>query len=301
MSKVNESRQRNFVVSGRPVELAALIEKLAPGDDGALRDGRIFVDGRRVDASSRNIAPGSRVTWNAPRVSTSSSTDTDFRILDRRDNVVIVAKPAHWSSESDQSGHRTSLREQVSRLLNVSSVHVATRLDSGVSGLAIVAIGQSACRQCASLQKLHQIKKDYLAIAMGSVAESARWDTPIDGGRGALTLSHRLAVSSPVRFAGAVVALASLLQIDAVTGRHHQIRVHASNAGHPLLGDRRYAGPSQWTKNDGSVQAIVRPMLHAWRSRICWEGTEWTTVCPVPNDMRDLWADLGGRHGWPES
>jgi 23S rRNA pseudouridine1911/1915/1917 synthase len=301
MSKVIGSRQRNYVVSGRTVALAAIIEELAPGDEGALREGRVFVNGRRVDASARNIAPGSRVTWYAPRAATRSSTDADFRILDRRDNVVVVAKPAHWSSESDQSGHRTSLREQVSRLLNVRGVHVATRLDIGVSGLAIVAIGQSACRQCAALQKAHQIKKDYLAIAIGTVAESALWNTPIDRGREALTLSHRLSVSNPVRFAGAVIAPASLLQINAATGRYHQIRIHASSAGHPLLGDRRYAGTSQWVRNDGSVQAIVRPMLHAWRVRISWEGTEWTAVCPVPDDMRDLWADLGGSHVWPES
>lgn len=212
------SRERHYVVSDQPGRLPLIIEALAPDDVNALSDGRVFVDGRRVDTSIQIVQPGSRVTWYAPRTVKSVADDIEFRTLDRRDNIVIVAKPAYWSSEPDRSGHRESLRERASRLFKVRNLHIATRLDAGVSGLVLIAIGETARRDCSRLQQTRQIKKEYLAIASGSVAEHACWDTPLDGERSARTASHRLAQSSPLRFTRERVAPASLLHIDAVTG-----------------------------------------------------------------------------------
>ena len=246
MNKGLGSRERHYVVSDQPSRLPIIIEALAPGDFNALNDGRVFVDGRRADASIQIVQPGSRVTWYAPRTVKSIADDIEFRTLDRRDNFVIVAKPAYWTSEPDRSGHGESLRERASRHFNVSNLHVATRLDAGVSGLVLIAIGETARRDCSRLQRTRQIRKEYLAIALGAVAEHTCWDAPLDGARSARTAGHRLAESSPIRFTRERVAPVSLLHIDAVTGRHHQIRVHASVYGHPLLGDRRYGGPTQW-------------------------------------------------------
>jgi len=295
------SRDRYFIVSGQSVRLSTVVHTLAPGDSNALRDGRVFIDGQRADESVRDVRPGSQVTWYAARPVTSAIGDLEFRILDRRNNLVIVAKPAHWSSEPDRSGRQMSLQEQVSRRLNLRNLHVATRLDAGVSGLVIIAIGEAACQFCSNLQSRRMINKDYLAIALGDVTENVRWDTPVDGKKIALTVCHRLAISGPVRFSRDDVTAASLLRLEASTGRHHQIRIHTSTNGNPLLGDRRYGGPMQYVRSDGTVRTIVRPMLHAWRLSIPWEDGDWTTVCPLPDDMRNLWADLGGRDLWPES
>ena len=293
------SRQRHFVVTGQPVKLPTVIEALAPGDVDALNDGRVFVDGRRVTASMHDVQPGSKITWQAPRQAKPTDGDLEFCVLDRHDDIAIVAKPAHWSSEPDRSGQRESLRERASQHFAVRNLHIATRLDVGVSGLAIIAIGETARRQCAQLQQAHQIRKDYLAIALGSLADHSQWDAPIEGGRTAVTSAHRLAESGPIRFTRECVEPASLLHIDAVTGRHHQVRVHTSASSHPLLGDRRYGGPAQWVGRDGTVRSISRPMLHAWRLLVPWEGSQWTTACPVPKDMRELWADFGGGDDWP--
>lgn len=299
MIKGGGSRQRHFVVTGQPINLPTVVEALAPGDAEAVGDGRVFVDGRRVDASMRAVQPGSTITWYAPRHAKSTDNDLEFRVLDHRGDIAIVAKPAYWSSEPDRSGQRESLQERASRHFAVRNLHIATRLDVGVSGLAIVAIGEAARRQCSRLQQSHRIVKEYLAIALGTLAEHTRWDAPIQGGHRAVTGAHRLSESSPIRFTHEVVNPASLLHIDAVTGRHHQVRVHTSMGRHPLLGDRRYGGPVQWVASDGTVRSIVRPMLHAWRLRIPWEDSEWTTICPVPKDMRELWADFGGGDDWP--
>ena len=298
MSKAVGSRERSFVVTTRATSLPTVVELLAPGDVFALQEGRVFVDGRRVDVSAPLLEPGSRVTWYTARSVRRGQDEPKFRVLDRRDDILIVAKPADWSSEPERSGHRLSLREHLSECLATPNVHIATRLDAGVGGLVMVAIGRDACRYCSELQGMGQVEKSYFAIALGAVAQHSHYATPISRNQRSLTIAHRLAESNAIRFSGALSAPVSLLRVDAVTGRRHQIRLHTSGAGHPLLGDRRYQGPSQWVRSDGTVQAIVRPMLHAWRLRIPWKGEAWTTVCPAPSDMRHLWADFGC--DWPE-
>jgi len=266
-----------------------------------MAQGRVFVDGKRVDTSPRQVGTGSRVTWVASRLTPPQADDLAFEVLDRSGPLVVVTKPAAWSSEPDRSGHATSLREQVKSRLNLRDVHIVTRLDIGVSGLVLVAVGEDACRQSTKMQSDGQLKKHYLAIATGSVTEKQTWSQSVDGTRSAQSECHPLAHSDVVRFSSNLQTPVSCLHIDAITGRHHQIRVHAASNGHPLLGDRRYGGPAQFVTQDGSVRPLSRPMLHAWKLDIVLPDRLWTTTCEVPNDMRQLWAELGGTDCWPKS
>jgi 23S rRNA pseudouridine1911/1915/1917 synthase len=294
------SRERHFVVASGPTDLCAIVELLAPGDTQALEQGRVFVNGKRAEPSLREVATGTRVTWVAarPRLSTDGE---GFKILDHHGSLIVVVKPAAWSSEPDRSGHSMSLREHVADQLNVRDVHIVTRLDLGVSGLALVAVGERACRQSAELQDRGHIEKHYLAIAVGGMDKDVQWSQPVAGAQSALSLCHPLAHSPSVHFSGNLVTEASLLRIDARTGRHHQIRIHAASNGHPLLGDRRYGGPRHFVMRDGTVRPLSRPMLHAFQLNIHLPGLIWTTSCPAPADMHELWGDLGGDDFWPTS
>jgi 23S rRNA pseudouridine1911/1915/1917 synthase len=296
---VDQVRERCFVVSGDSVVLANVVEQLAPGDTFALQEGRIFVDGKRVERHETQVHSGSLVTWYAPRSNRPEADDVEFCILDRRDDFVIVAKPADWLSEPDRTGHRVSVRERVASYLHERNLHVATRLDFGVSGLILAVVGSAAHKEATRLQDLRQLKKDYLALVLGTVSQEAQWDRSVGNNIDALTTSYRLGTSEPTRFSAPEQSTASQLLINPVTGRYHQIRIHASAYGHPILGDRRYGGPIRYVKAGGVVCNVQRPMLHAWRLTIPWHGQPWTTICPVPNDMRRLWADLGGSETWP--
>ncbi|MGH7434457.1 MAG: RluA family pseudouridine synthase, partial [Polyangiaceae bacterium] len=88
-----------------------------------------------------------------------------------------------------------------------------------------------------------------------------------------------------------------------VTGRTHQIRVHAANAGSPLIGDRAYGGPSRVTLAGGRVLEPRRIALHAARVTVPdSSGAARTATAPVPDDLRALWTDLGGAPGdWQEA
>ena len=291
------SRERHFVVSASgPVDLDLILAMLAPGDGGALSQGRVVVDGKRADSSVSNIALGSRVTWVAPRLLSPAALDLDFELLDRDEDLLVVSKPAAWSSEPDRAGHVSSLRERVAERIGQRSVHIVTRLDAGVSGLVLVAVGETACRLSSKLQHEGKLEKQYLAITTGTIVREEAWNQPIDGTE-SHSFCHPLAQCLPVRFSTKLETRASLIRVTAVTGRHHQVRVHAANNGYPLLGDRRYGGPARYVTSDGTVRTLARPMLHAWKLEIHLPGRIWTTVCEAPADMRQLWCDLGG--SWP--
>ncbi len=293
------SRERHFVVAASgPFELTSILDTLAPGDANALREGRVFIDGQRANAGALSVAVGSRVTWVAARTANTTS-DLGFAILDRYEDLLVVEKPAAWISEPDRTGRTTSLRERVAEELGVLRVHIVTRLDAGVSGLVLVAVGNAACQYASKIQQQGQLRKHYLALAVGEVDEDAEWNQPVDGTK-ACSLCHPLGVSNLVRFSTQLQCPVSLLRVSAITGRHHQIRVHSAKNNHPLLGDRRYGGPSRFTMLNGTVRTLARPLLHAWKLEVHLPGRIWTTFCNAPADMRTLWADLGGPECWPE-
>jgi 23S rRNA pseudouridine955/2504/2580 synthase/23S rRNA pseudouridine1911/1915/1917 synthase len=92
---------------------------------------------------------------------------------------------------------------------------------------------------------------------------------------------------------------AALLLLSPLTGRTHQLRVHAARAGVPLLGDRHYGGPVKVTLPDGRVVRAGRVMLHCARVRLpkiapTAEPERLTLDAPIPADFRAVWLALGG-------
>jgi 23S rRNA-/tRNA-specific pseudouridylate synthase len=88
---------------------------------------------------------------------------------------------------------------------------------------------------------------------------------------------------------------AAVLALAPVTGRTHQIRVHASNAGVPLVGDVAYGGAARLTLASGRVIAPGRVALHAARVVVPDErGEPMVFAAPVPTELVELWSSLGG-------
>ena len=86
-----------------------------------------------------------------------------------------------------------------------------------------------------------------------------------------------------------------MLSVEPITGRTHQIRVHASHAGAPLLGDRDYGGPTRWTLKSGKSVTLDRIALHC--ARVTVEGIERDSVGD-PGDAAGLVGGVrGGRGG----
>jgi 23S rRNA pseudouridine1911/1915/1917 synthase len=192
-------------------------------------------------------------------------------------DIVVVDKPAGLLSVADEAGNKETLADYtrtVLRRMNAPGVDgplgVVHRLDKDTSGLMVFARTASAKSVLADAFRLHEVERVYHAIAHGTVRKM-RVETDLildrgDGLRGSLGQFRRArsAASSEARRAVTYVAPiaglagATLVECRLETGRQHQIRIHLSESGHPLVGERVYIRDYAGVKIPAS-----RPMLHA--------------------------------------
>ena len=159
-------------------------------------------------------------------------------------------------------------------------------LDAGTSGLIIVAKTDAAHERLAAMMKLHAVDRRYLALVRGRVEHDAFEVDAALGRRGARISVHtaegRSAETSfEVR---ARFERATLLEAAPRTGRTHQIRVHLSAIGHPILGDRIYGGGG----DDAQELRLVRPFLHSCRLSFVhpMTGELLELEDPLPDDLQ---------------
>jgi 23S rRNA pseudouridine1911/1915/1917 synthase len=288
------------VRAGDGATVEAIVARVAPGDPRAIREGRVFVGRRRALAPNEPVQVGDEVTVAegsaAGNVSEAGAVAT---ILARGDGWVAVDKPAGIPTIPDQGGASHALIALAARALSLepAQLHATSRLDREVSGVVVFALAREAAAHLRHLRDEHEYVRRYLAIAVRApaVAEGT-WSVPIGRARDPRhrAPNGRDAVAAETHFA--VVARAgpfALLALAPVTGRTHQLRVHASHAGAPLLGDRAYGAPPRVTLSSGRVFAFDRIALHAARVTL---GTVATVAIdsPVPEKLRAAWLALGG-------
>jgi 23S rRNA pseudouridine1911/1915/1917 synthase len=152
---------------------------------------------------------------------------------------------------------------------------IVHRLDKDTSGAMVVAKSEFALVALQAQFKARSVEKRYLALVHGSPAEAGSFDTPY--GRhprdrvrfttrlrpSTVTRRARLRWTVVRRFAGV-----TLIEVELLTGRTHQIRVQFADAGHPILADALYGGTRREGRQVGSpaalaADAIGRQALHA--------------------------------------
>jgi 23S rRNA pseudouridine1911/1915/1917 synthase len=143
----------------------------------------------------------------------------------------------------------------------------------------------------------HRYVRRYVALASRAPAEDdGTWDAAIGRAKDPRhrAVNGRDAISARTHFAVVARATnAALLALAPVTGRTHQLRVHASHAGAPLLGDRTYGGPVRLTLPTGKVVSLDRIGLHAARVTVFGSAID----APIPTMLRETWSALGGQEG----
>ena len=167
------------------------------------------------------------------------------------------------------------------------------------SGLLVAAKNDETHRALAAQLSGHHIRREYRAIAVGSFAEdTGTVDLPIgrhptdrkrmavtDRGHTRCAVTHYRVLE---RFPGF-----SYLSLELETGRTHQIRVHMSHLGHPLIGDTVYGGGhTPFEKKHASL--LSGQCLHAVSLTFTHPktGKEVTFTCPLPDDFEKLLAIL---------
>jgi 23S rRNA pseudouridine1911/1915/1917 synthase len=229
----------------------------------------VIVDGR-VEPRSHRLTGGELVDVDLAPALELPAEGPALALAYRDEHLVVVRKPAGLPT------HPTANRRGgtvVNRLLGMGvplaprggalRPGIVHRLDAGTSGLLVVACDDPTHRSLAGLFRRHGADRRYLALVRGVVdhdrfevdaplaRSGARIRVDATGGRDAST-----AFEVRERFEGA-----TLLEAAPRTGRTHQIRVHLSAVGHPILGDARYGGAG----DEARALGLSRPFLHAFR------------------------------------
>jgi 23S rRNA pseudouridine1911/1915/1917 synthase len=227
-----------------------------------------------------------------------------FTVLFEDECLIVVDKPAGITVHPGTIGENATLvHGLLARFpdLQTSFAHeddrrpgIVHRLDRGTSGVMVVA-RTPAARLALMAQFAHRdVEKTYLAWVLGAPPERGDWQSPIarhprDRRRFAVSAKGKPAITHFVR--ERCRDGASRLRIQLETGRTHQIRVHASHAGFPLLGDpvyrRRVPVPADLTD---WLPHRDRPALHSLsvRFRHPLDGREIFVESPLPDDLIDL-------------
>ena len=251
-----------------------------------LKAGAITVDGRVPKATER-LSAGQRVVLIEPDAVGTEMVPEDIplEVLHEDDDLIVLIKPAGMVVHPGAGCHSGTLvhallgRElrlgaegrglsQIGGELRPGIVH---RLDSGTSGVMVVARNDIAHRHLAKQFEVHSIERRYLAVVHRAplhdrgTCRSELGRDPEDRLRFAsVERGGRLAITHwELRTRGDRM---SLLECRLETGRTHQISVHLSEAWYPLVGDRSYSRrdctPTALIR--ARVEALNRPLLHAW-------------------------------------
>ncbi|MCB9744535.1 MAG: RluA family pseudouridine synthase [Alphaproteobacteria bacterium] len=182
--------------------------------------------------------------------------------------LLIVDKPCGLPAQAPRGGGPS-----VFSLLQAEHDYVGLhhRLDTPASGLMALALHKRANKGLAEAFREHLARRSYRVMVLGDPGPEGRWDSPVDG------------KPAGTRFARAWSDGAmSLLEVELETGRTHQIRRHAAEAGHPVIGDRRHGGAA------GGLWP--RLALHAWRLALKHpvSGAPMRFEAPTPADLIGL-------------
>jgi 23S rRNA pseudouridine1911/1915/1917 synthase len=220
--------------------------------------------------------------------------DADVVAIDKPAGMVVHAGAGvHSGTLVNALLHRFAELSGMAGALRPGIVH---RLDRFTSGVLLVAKNDAAHRQLAAQFSGRQVEKVYLTLVHGQVKlESGRIERPI-----ARDPRHRTRMTAR-RPAGRAAwseyrvlrrfERFTLLEVRIGTGRTHQIRVHLSSIGHPVVGDTLYGAPA---KIEGRL-LLGRFFLHAHRIRFEQPSTgeEITVVSPLARELEEWIQGLG--------
>jgi 23S rRNA pseudouridine1911/1915/1917 synthase len=219
--------------------------------------------------------------------------------------LVFVDKPAGLQTEPDAKTTDTLL-SRVAEQLSVpkARLHALSRLDTAVSGVVTFGLTAEARRMVQDWREARRFERRYLALAAGQPSEvGGAWSDSIGraagslrkvAGRNAEAAHTDYAVTASTEHAArATPSQLHLLVLAPRTGRTHQLRVHCSAHGLPLLGDRAYGGASRLITGTGAVTALDRIALHAaWVELPLPEPLRFESA--TPPWLLDIWREFRG-------
>ena len=236
-----------------------------------IETGKVFVDGACVTKIDHRLGAGQEVEvrTNAPRP---RDPEKEGVLVYDDAHVVVIDKPSGINSvpyEEREGGTAMDLIRGAWRRMGVPAttipLHVVHRIDRATSGLLCFAKSKKAELGLAAQLRAHTMERQYICVAHGAVAsgriESYLVEDRGDGMRGSTTRLDQGKRAVTHVTAKEQLRHATLCEVRLETGKTHQIRIHLSEAGHPLVGERVYI--RDFENAGGKLLTSARLLLHA--------------------------------------
>jgi 23S rRNA pseudouridine955/2504/2580 synthase len=281
-----------------------------------LRKGEVRVNGKRA-APDLRLAAGDElrlppVRLEVPLVEGERARPVSRRLVEQiekaiihqDERILVINKPAGVAVHGG-SGISFGVIEALRASRPDETLELVHRLDRDTSGCLIVARRRSSLRALHALLREDGFEKRYLALLKGKWELGAKLiDAPLNtearvGGERVVRVDpHGKAAASQFKVVQFFGRLATLVEVQLLTGRTHQIRVHAAHAGHPVAGDEKY-GDAQFNAQMREL-GLGRLFLHA--HSIGWPDEErridMSLSAPLPDELKkalESVADAGAR------
>ena len=302
------ARLDNFLTALLPELSRSQVQRL-------IKDGRVTGPGTSVRASTAvHAAQVFTLDLPPPTEAVPQAEPLPIRIIYQDEHLVVLDKPAgmvvHPGAGHSSGTLVNALLHHVTDLSGIGGElrpGIVHRLDRGTSGVMVVAKSDRAHQELSRQFADREVDKEYIALVWGVVQAGKRIDAAI--GRDP---SQRQKMSTRARRARQAVTRvtaahhfkgASLLKVAIATGRTHQIRVHLSAIGHPIVGDPTYGGLHRRTpSNLRAVQRLERPFLHAAKLAFTHpaDGRRVEFESPLPEDLKAVVDDIEARESMGE-
>jgi 23S rRNA pseudouridine1911/1915/1917 synthase len=297
-------RLDQFLATILPAQSRSQIQRL-------IKEGHVAAaSGAKVRASTQ-VRAGERYVVDVPelRPATPQPEALPLRIVFEDSDVVVLDKPAGMVVHPG-AGHAggTLVNALLHHVKDLSGVGgearpgIVHRLDRGTSGLMVVAKHDRAHQELTRQFQHREVEKEYIALVWGVVQAGRRIDEPIGRDpkdRQKMSTRARRARSAVTRvtFARHFTGV-SFIRVAIATGRTHQIRVHLSAIGHPIVGDQTYGGVHRRVANNlRAVQRLERPFLHAGRLAFTHpgDGRRVEFDSPLPPELEAVVEEIAAK------
>ena len=203
----------------------------------AIKRGEILLNDEKVE-TGRFVKEGQKVSVIKSKTEKTACFEYKIKILYENEEFAVIHKPAGIPVSGNSKTtiynalpYNLKISNNKDALSQAKPVH---RLDKATSGLLLIAKTHSSCIYLNRLFEEKKIQKTYLAIVEGFVDKSGTIDLEIEDKN---AVSHYKPIKKFVSRAGHSF---TLVELEPKTGRTHQLRIHLSSIGHPILGDNLY-------------------------------------------------------------
>lgn len=248
-----------------------------------IEDGFVASDGKVVRKPSHQVRAGEKLLIRKPALKTMDLTpkELSLEVFFEDKDLLVINKPAGLVVHPGAGNYELSLvhgllhhcKDELSGIGGVERPGIVHRLDKGTSGVMVVAKSDFAHQELSRQFQNHEVVKTYRALALGEITKSEqtlvhlmkrselnRKKFVVNQKKGKEAVTHVSVLRRSERV--------SFVAVKIDTGRTHQIRVHLSYIGHPILGDETYGGTKKLARFSEDEKAFVRglnrPLLHSF-------------------------------------